>query len=155
MSQKQDSTFLLTGESRASWSLNTKAKGEVRPLSIMVTNIATFEARSPSLKTSFEIINGLFNHQGKFYLVGCTPEGRSFRVILTGKRYICRLDNFPFSNMEQVDQETMQRLRTFRGRVVGEFEGAGSKGHRVTVSEELEEIALPLAASCYLFFSSA
>lgn len=151
-----DLTYLLVEKDDSSWSINQKAKGEASPFTIRATKLVPLDSRpTAQVVRVLEIGNGLFTHNGRFYFIGCVPEGRSLRSVLTGKRYICRLDNFPFSRVEDVDRATIHRLRTFRGRMVGEFEGAGPKGHRVTIAEELQEIALPLAASCYLLFSSA
>jgi hypothetical protein len=83
-----------------------------------------------------------------------TPEGRPLQDFLLGKRYICRLDGFPFSDLTEIDDETTSRLRRFRGVPVGELEGPGMQGYHVHLSDELEDVSLPLSASCYLLYST-
>jgi hypothetical protein len=66
------------------------------------------------------------------------------------------LDNFPFSELSDVDYETRSKLISkFRGAPVGELDGLGKEGHHLRFFNELEDIGLPLAASCYLLYSTA
>lgn len=144
-------TYTLNASDGRSWTLSPRVHGEVRPFSMTV-------ARAEGGRTGDAILtirNHLFLHGRRFYLVGGIPRERAARDFLHGTRFICRLDNFPFSNLVDVDHETWSRLRRFRGEPVGEFEGLGKGGHTVKIAAELSEIGLPLAAACYMLYSSA
>jgi hypothetical protein len=106
--------------------------------------------------TVLTIKNHLFQHKGKFYTFTSVPEGKHPKELHGGRRFICRLDNFPFKDIFEVDSATFSRLRRlFRGVIVGELAGIGSEGHRVRFAEELADVGLPLAASSYLLYSTA
>ncbi len=98
--------------------------------------------------------NHLFAHNGKFYALGGTPMESSRRDTLLGRRYIVRIDNFPFSKLEDVDDLTLSRLVHHKGIPVGEMEGLGLDSHRLKVGEELADIGLILAACSYLMYST-
>jgi hypothetical protein len=82
------------------------------------------------------------------------PEGRHWNEYLQGPRYISRLDNFPYSDLTDLDDHIRHRLRRFRGVPVGEASGLGLHSHHVKVDKELEDIGLFLAASSYLIYST-
>jgi hypothetical protein len=149
-------TYHLIAKNGNEWILNARVHGEIRPFSMTATISKAEDARDLTPGSSvLTIRDHLFLHNGKFYTLAGAPEGRPPREFLLGKRYICRLDNFPFSDLGEIDHETRSKLRRFRGPAVGELEGLGKEGHRVHLSDELEEISLPLAASCYLLYSTA
>jgi hypothetical protein len=150
-----DLTHILTAKNGDTWTLDARVHGEIRPFSMTVSQPIPHEpSHAASGTTVLTIRDHLFLHRGRFYLLGCAPEGRPLGEFLVGKRYICRLDNFPFLDLTEIDHETRSRLRRFRGPQVGELEGLGKGGHRVRLSDELEDIGLPLSASCYLLYST-
>jgi hypothetical protein len=65
-------------------------------------------------------------------MLASTPEGRPLGEFLLGKRYICKLNNFPFTDLTEIDHETRSKLRRFRGVQVGELEGLGKGGTMCT-----------------------
>ena len=107
------------------------------------------------------ILDNIFKHNGKFYMLANHPEGKKWQDhVSSAKRYISRLDNFPYSDLAEVerhDQSLRQKLKRYRGVPVGEASGLGKseQGHRVIVNKELGDIALPLAVASYLMYSSA
>jgi hypothetical protein len=150
-------THILTTKDGNTWTLDARVNGEIRPFSMTVSQSIANDARDGTPETTvLTIKDNLFLHRGKFYLLGCAPEGSPLKEFLIGRRYICRLDNFPFSDLTEIDHETRSKLRKFRGAEVGDLEGLGGKegGHRVRLSDELEDIGLPLSASCYLLYST-
>ncbi len=146
-----DFTFRLISKDGREWDLTNKVHGEVRPFSLIVA-----EAKNHKGKVVLRIKEHLFKHNNRFYMLTNHPEGKPWNESLTGPKYIGRLNNFPFSNVEEVDRDTMQKIRRFyRGTHVGEMSGLGLNGHRVKVSDELEDIGLILAACSYLLYSTA
>ena len=125
--------------------LTPKVDGAIRPFSFEVS-----EEGAPILK----IKNNLFFHNGQIYVLKNVSEGRPMSQHILGSRYISRLVNFPFTKMEDIDPEIRERLNRFRGIEVGELSGFGANGHKVKLSEELEDIGIPLAAASYLMYSS-
>jgi hypothetical protein len=148
---REGGTYSLAASGGEAWTLSSRVEGEVRPFSMAVTR----KEGSGAGEAVLTIRDHLFIHGSRFYLVGGIPRERRAREFLRGARFICRLDNFPFPSLAEVDQETKSRLRRHRGEVVGEFGGLGRDGHRVEIADELEEIGMPLAAACYLLYSSA
>lgn len=153
----KDLTYVLAAKDGGEWALSTRVNGEIKPFSMAVRQLKVRNAHdSASGATTLTIRDHLFLHNGRFYVLGGTPEGRPPKEFLLGKSYICRLDGLPFSELNDVDHETKSRLTSrFRGAPVGEVEGLGKEGHHVRLSGELEDIGLPLAASCYLLYSTA
>ena len=49
------------------------------------------------------IIEHLFKYRGKFYMLTNHPEGKHWNEYLSGIRYISRLDNFPYSDLTDLD----------------------------------------------------
>lgn len=153
---REDLTYLLTAKDGNEWIMTARVHGEIMPFSMTVNQSKAHDTSGSTPGTTvLTIRDHLFLHKGRFYMLASTPEGRPLKEFLLGKRYICRLDNFPFSDLTEIDHETRSRLRRFRGTPVGELAGLGKEGHRVHLSDELEDISLPLAASCYLLFSTA
>jgi len=137
------------------WVFSRKVHGETRPFSISATPERGDDGRSESHGGSLTVRDHLFYHNGAVYMLANAPEGRPLREFLLGRRYISRLDNFPFPELSDLDHETRSGLRRFRGVQVGEMDGLGSSGHRVRLSEELSDIGLLLSAACFLLYSSA
>jgi hypothetical protein len=136
--------------------LSRTVNGEIKPFSLEMTVLKSGEAQGGEGGiTAFTIRDHLFEHHGKIYMLTNSPQGRPLREFLLGKRYICRLDNFPSSRLAEMDHETRSSLRRFRGVPAGEMDGIGTEGHHVRLSEELEDIGMPLAAACYLLYSTA
>ncbi|MFL6510534.1 MAG: hypothetical protein ACJ700_05035, partial [Nitrososphaera sp.] len=104
-----------------------------------------------------------FTHNGKFYMLANHPEGKSWNDYVNSPiRYISRLDNFPYSNVSEMEenkhhQSLRHKLKRFRGVPVGEASGLGAaaEGHQVKVNDELDDIGLFIAATSYLMYSSA
>jgi hypothetical protein len=149
--------FTLLGNETQSWTLCNKEDGEVRPFSMIVVsgidkNLALNVREEEYV---LKIKDNLFEHNGSFYSLGGIPEGRPAKAHLMGSKIICRLVNFPFSQIEQVDQETKHQLKRYRGIYAGEFYGLGSSGFHVKLENDLDDIGLPLAASSYLICSTA
>lgn len=109
------------------------------------------------------IQDNIFMHNGKFYMLANHPEGKSWQDYVNSPiRYISRLDNFPYSNISEMDENKhnhnlRQKLKRFRGVPVGEASGLGTtpEGHHVKVNDELDDIGLLVAAASYLIFASA
>jgi hypothetical protein len=97
----------------------------------------------------------LFKHREKFYMLTNHPEGKHWNEYLSGPRHISRLDNFPYTELAELDHHIRHRLRRFRGIPVGEASGFGIDGHHVRVDKELEDIGLLIAASSYLLYATA
>jgi hypothetical protein len=134
------------------WTLTKKVHGEFRPFSIAVLN----QNRDNDInKEVLTIREHLFKYGGKFYMLTNHPEGKHWNEYLSGIRYISRLDNFPYSDLIDIDHNIKHELLRFRGVPVGEVSGLGIDGHHVKVEKELEDIGLQLAASSYLIYSTA
>jgi hypothetical protein len=139
--------FALESEGDGKWMLDPRVHGEVRPFSMKVS---PSEAPSDAVLT---IRNGVFFHRGKAYAIAGIPEDVHPADHLLGKRYVSRLDTFPFSKLEEVDLETWGRLRRHRGVPVGTVEEREQDEFQVDVSGELEDIGLELSAAAYLLYS--
>jgi len=149
--------FKLIGNKDQSWRLCNKVDGEVRPFSMIVYVSGTGEylaPNSPEEEYVLKIKDNLFQHNGSFYSLGGIPEGRPAKARLIGSKNICRLVNFPFSHIDDVDQETKHHIKRYRGIYAGEFFGLGSSGLHVKLEDDLIDIGLPLAASSYLIYST-
>jgi hypothetical protein len=142
-------TRTLEAAGDGSWRLDPRVHGEVRPFSMNVT------AAEGDAEPVLTIRNHVFRHGGKFYMLTGIPEDLPPANHMLGGRYICRLDRFPFHDLETIDGETWGRLKRQRGPAVGEIDGLGLEGHRVKLSEELQGIGLQLAAASYLLYSTA
>ena len=78
-------------------------------------------------------------------------EVRHWNNYISGPRYISRLDNFPYSDLTELDHNLKHRLRRFRGIRVGEASGLGTHSHHVKAGIGL----FIAAASSYLIYSTA
>lgn len=152
ISKQDDMSFRLKTTSGREWLLTNKVDGKRRPFSLAVFEVEN-EGQGPEV---LKIVNHLFSHKGRFYMMGNHPEGKHWNEYLDSKRYISRLDKFPFSDVSEVSGHSTPRLKKFmRGVPVGEAEGLGTHGHMVRVDRELEDIAVILAAASYLMYASA
>ena len=145
--------FKLIAKDGAEWTLTKNLHGEFRPFSISV--LEQNKEKEEADREVLTIREHLFKHGGKFYMLTNHPEGKHWNDYLSGPRYISRLDNFPYSDLAELDHHIRHRLRRYRGVQVGEASGLGIHGHHVKVDRELEDIGLLLAASSYLLYSTA
>jgi hypothetical protein len=146
-------TFKLISKDGREWTITNQVHGEMRPFSITVRQDRN-RSKTDSDTELLTIREHLFKYKGKFYMFKNHPEGRPWHQYLSGPRYISRLDNFPYSDIAEIDQHIRHRLKRFRGIPVGEASGLGIQGHRVKINKELEDIGLPIAASSYLLYST-
>ena len=153
LQRKGKEIFELTCDHKERWILSKKVDGRIAPFSIMATLESSSATEEKKEQRSFKIRNHLFRYNGNFYMIGM-PEGKATREYITGAKYIVRLVNFPFSDLDSIDTETISRLRRQRGVPVGKIFGLGASGFHANIENELQKIALPLAASCYLIYST-
>ncbi|MDG7007714.1 MAG: hypothetical protein JRN06_05680 [Nitrososphaerota archaeon] len=140
--------FRLESKANESWVLDPRVHGEVRPFSMNVT------APGSKGEAILTIRNHVFFHGAKAFMLTSIPEDVHPADHVFGKRHVNRLENFPFSRLEDIDLQTWGRLRMQRGISVGTFDGLGTDEFRVTISQELEDIGLQLAAASYLLYST-
>ena len=173
-----DFAFKLTRQHDGKeWILVNKVHGERKPFSLSVSDAdnkadSTDHLHHPHHQTSehdhhhhkhdvLTIKNHVFKHDDKFYMLTNHPAGNAPHTYISGPRYISRLDNFPHSQLAEVEKHDSHggshRLKRFRGVPVGEASGLGitESGHHVKVGEELRDIGLFIAASSYLLYASA
>jgi hypothetical protein len=150
----QKSFKLIRKNDRHKWILTKNVHGEFRPFSISVLDQNEHNGDGIN-KNVLTIREHLFKYRGKFYMLTNHPEGKHWNEYLSGIRYISRLDNFPYSDLTDLDHHIKHKLRRFRGVPVGEVSGLGIQGHHVKVDKELEDIGLLIAASSYLIYSTA
>lgn len=143
-----DLLFRLESTAAQAWELNPRVHGEIRPFSMAVT------ASDSSDEPVLTIRNRVFFHNGRAYILTAIPADVHPAEHALGKRHISRLDNFPFSRLEDVDLQTWGRLRRHRGVSVGTIEGLGVDEFRVALSQELEDVGIPLSATSYLLYST-
>ncbi|MFL6372417.1 MAG: hypothetical protein ACJ70P_04725 [Nitrososphaera sp.] len=146
------------------WLLTNKIDGEHRRFSFSVKELGTSEEERLTEKDALLTVrDNIFTHNGKFYMLANHPEGKSWNDYVNSPvRYISRLDNFPYSNVSEMEenkhhQSLRHKLKRFRGVPVGEASGLGAaaEGHQVKVNDELDDIGLFIAATSYLMYSSA
>jgi hypothetical protein len=151
---------LLSKSDNREWLLTNRIDGEHRRFSFSVREPEKKEKDAAALLT---IRDNIFTHNGKFYMLANHPEGRSWQHHVNSLvRYISRLDNFPHSDVSEIDenkhhQHLRQKVKRFRGVPVGEASGLGAapEGHSVKVNDELDDIGLFIAAPSYLMYASA
>lgn len=153
LQRKGKEIFELTCDDKERWVLSKKVDGRIAPFSIMATLESSSAHEEKKEQQSLKIRNHLFRYNGNFYMIGM-PEGKAIREFITGAKYIIRLVNFPFSDLDSIDTETLGRLRRQRGVPVGKIFGLGANGFHASIENELQKIALPLATSCYLIYST-
>jgi hypothetical protein len=150
ISKEGNLTFELVNERDGhEWIYSSKVHGEFRPFSLSISEIENGNVETEVLT----IREHLFRHNGKFYMLTNHPEGKSWNDYLNSPRYISRLDNFPFRDLVEIDHHTRQRIKRFRGAAVGEASGFGTDGHRVKISNELEEIGLLIVVASFVLYS--
>jgi hypothetical protein len=152
--EDQKSFKLIRKKDGHKWILTKNVHGEFRPFSMSVLDQNEHNGCGID-KNVLTIREHLFKHRGKFYMLTNHPEGKHWNEYLSGIRYISRLDNFPYSDLTDLDYQIKHKLRRFRGVPVGEVSGLGIQGHHVKVEKELEDIGLLIAASSYLIYSTA
>jgi hypothetical protein len=157
---------LVSNKDGLEWVLTNVVHGKHRPFS--------FSVRKSGKKTQglysdgndlgeevFVIREQLFKYHGKFYMLANHPEGKSWKdYVNSSVKYICRLDNFPYSDLSEVDHQhytLRDKIKRFRGIPVGEASGLGieQRGHRVRLDPELDDVGLFIAAISYLLYASA
>ncbi len=147
------------------WGISHKIDNEVRPFSLKIERLGNDQARislpekesrreEETRKVILKVKEHMFSYKGNMYMIGNVPEGKSYRDLFSGRKYISRLVNFPFSDPSDVDVEWKNRLRRIRGIPMGEISGIGIGGHRVELRGELEEIGLPVAVSTYILYTT-
>jgi hypothetical protein len=159
---------LISQKENREWVLTSKVDGQHRRFSFSVREVEKKEAKAGGGKEKNNnalliIRDNIFMHNGKFYMLANHPEGKSWHnYVNSSVRYISRLDNFPYSDVSEMDenkhhQNLRHKLKRFRGVPVGEASGLGAtaEGHHVKVNNELREIGLFLAATSYLMYASA
>jgi len=144
-------SFKLISNDGRKWILTNNVNGEFRPFSLSV--LEQNNGKDGASREVLTIREHLFKYRGRFYMLTNHPEGKHWNKYLKGPRYIGRLDNFPYSDLSDLDHHIRHRLRRFRGIPVGEASGLGIQGHHVRVDKELEDIGLLIAASSYLLYS--
>jgi hypothetical protein len=159
---------LISQKENREWVLTSKVDGQHRRFSFSVREVEKKEAKAGGGKEKNNnalliIRDNIFMHNSKFYMLANHPEGKSWHnYVNSSVRYISRLDNFPYSDVSEMDENKHHRnlrhkLKRFRGVPVGEASGLGAtaEGHHVKVNDELREIGLFLAATSYLMYASA
>ena len=149
---------MLSKKDNQEWVLTNRIDGEHRRFSFSVRKVDGREGEALLI-----VRDNVFKHNGKFYMLANHPEGRLWQHHVTSPiRYISRLDNFPYSDLYEMDenkhhQSLRNKIKRFRGVPVGEASGLGAapEGHNVKVSDELDDIGLFVAATSYLMYASA
>jgi hypothetical protein len=153
ISKGEDLTSKLISKDGHEWILTNNVHSEFRPFSISVLD--SNKGKADATREVLTIRDHVFKHKGKFYMLTNHPEGRPWHEYLSGPRYICRLDNFPYSDLREVDHHTKHKLRRFRGVAVGEATGLGISSHHVKLAKELQDIGLFIAAASYMIYCTA
>ena len=130
--EDQKSFKLIRKNDGHKWTLTKNVHGEFRPFSISVLNQNEDNDINKEILT---IREHLFKYGGKFYMLTNHPEGKHWNEYLSGIRYISRLDNFPYSDLTDIDHHIKHELLRFRGVPVGEVSGLGTNGHHVKVEK--------------------
>ena len=146
------------------WVLTNKIDGEHRRFSFSIREVEKQQEQGQREKDALLTVrDNIFKHNGMFYMLANHPEGKSWHNYINNPvRYISRLDNFPYSDVSEMDenkhhQNLRHKIKRFRGVPVGEASGLGTtpEGHHVKVNDELDDIGLFLAATSYLMYASA
>lgn len=148
------------------WVLTNKVQGELRPFSFTVresrqkNHSPTGNGEKPGEEV-FAVRDQLFQHNGKFYMIANHPEDKTWDEHVYGSvKYIGRLDDFPYSDLSQVDHDhytLRDKIKRLRGKSVGQASGLGTdeQGHRVKLDSELDEVGLFIAVISYLLYAAA
>ena len=163
--KEQPEFRLFSKKDNHEWALTNKIDGEHRRFSFSIKEIENQEGGGERREKDalLTVRDNIFEHNGNFYMLANYPEGKSWHNHVNSPvRYISRLDNFPYSDVSEMDQNKhhqnlRQKLKRFRGVPVGEASGLGvtAEGHHVKVNDELDDIGLFLAAISYLIYASA
>ena len=161
----EESEFrLLSKNDNREWVLTNKIDGEHRRFSFSIREVEKQQEQGQREKDALLTVrDNIFKHNGMFYMLANHPEGKSWHNYVNNPvRYISRLDNFPYSDVSEMDenkhhQNLRHKIKRFRGVPVGEASGLGTtpEGHRVKVNDELDDIGLFLATTSYLMYASA
>ena len=161
----EESEFrLLSKNDNREWVLTNKIDGEHRRFSFSIREVEKQQGQGPREKDALLTVrDNIFKHNDMFYMFANHPEGKSWHNYVNNPvRYISRLDNFPYSDVSEMDeskhhQNLRHKIKRFRGVPVGEASGLGTtpEGHHVKVNDELDDIGLFLAATSYLMYASA
>lgn len=162
--QKENLSFrLVSFKDKQEWSLSNIVDGQRRPFSYTVrkTGKSTHgKIDRDRIKEVFIVKEQLFKYKGRFYMLASQPEGKSWTgYVKSSTRNISRLDNFPYRDLSDVDQEDYtlrHKIKWFRGASVGDARGFGQeeRGHRVRLDKELADIGLFITAISYLLYAS-
>ncbi len=161
---KQSEFRLLSKNDNQEWVLTNKIDGEHRRFSFSIREVEKQQEQGQREKDALLTVrDNIFKHNGMFYMLANHPEGKSWHNYINNPvRYISRLDNFPYSDVSEMDenkhhQNLRHKIKRFRGVPVGEASGLGTtpEGHHVKVNDELDDIGLFLAATSYLMYASA
>ncbi len=101
------------------WTLTKNVYGEFRHFSISVLNQTEDNDINKEVLT---IREHLFKYGGKFYMLTNHPEGKHWNGYLSGIRYISRLDNFPYSDLADLDHHIKYELLRFRGYLLEKYQ---------------------------------
>lgn len=128
--------------------LTNEVDGALRPFSIVCF--------SSDAEVRLKIKDHIFLHSERFYSVGlAAPVDASQKDLITGSKFICRLVNFPFSQVEGIDEETKHQMKRHRGIAVGSINGLGADGYHVKLyGEELQDVGLPLTTATYILYTT-
>jgi hypothetical protein len=161
---EQSEFRLLSKNDNREWVLTNKIDGEHRRFSFSIREVEKQQEQGQREKDALLTVrDNIFKHNGMFYMLANHPEGKSWHNYVNNPvRYISRLDNFPYSDISEMDenkhhQNLRHKIKRFRGVPVGEASGLGTtpEGHHVKVNDELDGIGLFLAATSYLMYASA
>jgi hypothetical protein len=156
---------LISYKDKEEWVLSNVVHGQRRPFSYAVLKNMqkSPDDEGKEIQTGQEVFvirEQLFKHNGKFYMLASHPEGKSWTEYVNSSiRYVSRLDNFPYSDLSDIDHEHYKlrhKIKRFRGTSVGEATGLGQDegGHRLRLDNELADIGLFIAAISYLLYAS-
>lgn len=150
--ENSDMTYTLDSESGEQWILSPKVHGEIHPFSMTVKKVEV--KKNKTFFSEVLIIHShMFKHKNNFYMFNIVPEGIPLRETLKGPKYICRLKKSPVSDIKDIDHVIKSKLRWLRGIPVAEVNHPGQDRHKIKLSNELEDIALPLVASSHLMYA--
>ena len=161
---EQSEFRLLSKKDNQEWVLTNKIDGEHRRFSFSIKEVEKQQEEGQREKDALLTVrDNIFKHNGMFYMLANHPEGKSWHNYVNNPvRYISRLDNFPYSDVSEMDenkhhQNLRHKIKRFRGVPVGEASGLGTtpEGHHVKVNDELDDMGLFLAATSYLMYASA
>jgi hypothetical protein len=144
--------FHLQTKAEGNWALTLRIDGIISPFSIGCYTVDDCKSGAESLV----IKNNLFDHHNNLYSIGeARPAALGSEMPVDGARFICRLVNFPYFKIDEIDLETRSRLRRHQGIPVGEIYGLGAVGYHTKIyGNELSEIDLPLCAATYILYTS-